>query len=237
MKHEAADSKFQTTLWSVVLRAGASDEQPRHAALCELCRMYWKPLFVYCLGKGHRIEDAEDLTQAFFTQLLTKETLRVADPARGKFRAFLLTSFKHFILDEGDRARAARRGGGAVHLSFELNFKEAGLFPAMIDSSPERAYDRQWAGDLVERATAALRTEHERAEKSRWFELVAGPEAGASYQEVAAALGTTEEAVKSFAKRTRRRFRELLEAEIANTVGSPAEATEEMAYLVELLRG
>ncbi len=221
----------------MVFRAGAMDEQPKHAALSELCQMYWKPLFVYCLGKGHRFEDAEDLTQAFFTHLLTRDTLRVADPARGKFRAFLLTSFKNFMLDEGDRSRAARRGGGAVHLSFELDFNEASRFPARTEDSPERAYDRQWADDLVKRATHTLRSEHEKAGKLLWFDLVAGPQAGSSYQKVAAELGSTEEAVKSYAKRTRHRFRELLEAEIADTVSSPSEATEEMAYLVELLRG
>ncbi len=233
MIHGAPDSRFQTTLWTMVFRAGATDGH----ALSDLCRMYWKPLFVYCLSKGRRIEDAEDLTQAFFAHLLTRDTLRVADPARGKFRAFLLTSFKNFMLDEGDRSRAARRGGGAVHLSFELDFQEASRLPSATDDSPERAYDRQWANDLVKRATTRLRSEQEKAGKLLWFDLIAGPLATSSYQTVAVELGSTEEAVKSYAKRARHRFRELLEAEIADTVSSPAEATEEMAYLVELLRG
>ena len=236
MVHLPGDSRFQTTLWSVVLRAGGEDEPPKQAALSELCRLYWKPLFVFCLGKGRSVHDAEDLTQAFFANLLDRDTLRVADPSRGRFRAFLLTSFKHFIADEGDRTRAARRGGGAVHLSFELDFKEAGRLPISSEIPPEQAYDRQWALDLVNRATEALRSEHEASGKSRWFELVAGQDAGATYQVVAGELGATEDAVKSFAKRARRRFRELLEAEIADTVGSPAEAAEEMAYLIELLR-
>jgi RNA polymerase sigma-70 factor (ECF subfamily) len=236
MNRSRGDSRFQTTLWSVVLRAGGADEAPKHAALSELCRLYWQPLLVFCLGQGRRLEDAEDLTQAFFAHLLAHDTLRVADPERGRFRAFLLTSFKHFMAGEADRQRAAKRGGGAVHLSFEVDFKDARLLPPSAELSPERAYDRQWANDLVARATAALRAEAVAAGKARWFELVAGPDSGAAYTVVAAELATTEDAVKSFAKRTRRRFRELLEREIADTVGSPEEAAEEMAYLAELLR-
>jgi RNA polymerase sigma-70 factor (ECF subfamily) len=237
MHRRREDSRFQTTLWSVVLRAGGADEAPKHAALSELCRLYWQPLLVFCLGQGRRREDAEDLTQAFFAHLLAHDTLRVADPDRGRFRAFLLTSFKHFIAGETDRQRAAKRGGGAVHLSFDVDFQDARLLPPSAELSPERAYDRQWATDLVARATAALQAETVAAGKARWFELVAGPGSGAAYSAVAAELGTTEDAVKSFAKRTRRRFRELLEREVADTVGSPEEAAEEMAYLVELLRG
>lgn len=232
-----SDSQFQTTLWSVVLRAGGPDDPPQRAALGKLCQLYWRPLFVYCLGQKCRVEDAEDLTQAFFSHLLSRDTLRVADPARGKFRAFLLTSFKHFIADEGDRTRAARRGGGVAQLSFDADFIEAYQLPASAEISPERAYDRQWAQDLVARATATLRREYVTMGKKRWFELVAGPDAGASYQTVARELETTEDAVKSFAKRARRRFKELLEGEIADTVASPAEAVAEMAYLAELLRG
>ena len=224
-------------MWSVVLRAGGSDDQPKHAALSELCRLYWKPLFVYCLGKGRKVEDAEDLTQAFFAQLLARDTLRVADPARGRFRAFLLTSFKHFIAGEGDRSRAARRGGGAVHLSFDVDFSNSGVLPPAPDISPERAFDRQWALDLIERATTTLRDEYLASGKGAWFDRIAGPSAGTAYVEVAADLSATEEAVKSFAKRARRRFREILEREIADTVGSPEDAADEMAYLVDLLRG
>lgn len=237
MAQHPGNSRFQTTLWSVVLRAGGTEEAPKHAALGELCRLYWKPLWAFCLGQGRRVEDAEDLTQAFFAHLLAHDTLRVADPERGRFRAFLLTSFKHFMAGEADYRQAAKRGGGAVHLSFEVEFKDAKLVPAAAGLSPERAYDHQWASDLVARATAALAAEATAAGKSRWFELVAGPESGAAYTLVAAELATTEDAVKSFAKRTRRRFKELLEREIADTVGSPKEAEEELAYLVGLLRG
>lgn len=237
MRIPSGDSRFHTTLWSVVLRAGGGEDGPKHAALDHLCRLYWKPLFVYCLGKGLKPEDAEDLTQAFFARLLARDTLRVADPARGRFRAFLLTSFKHFIAGEGDRARAQRRGGDVVHFSFDVDFTNSAWPVHSPEMSPELAYDRQWALDLIERATAALRAEYESADKGDWFERIVGPSAGMAYAEVAAELSSTEDAVKSFAKRARRRFRDILECEIADTVGSPDELADEMAYLVELLRG
>jgi RNA polymerase sigma factor (sigma-70 family) len=231
-----AESRFQTTLWSVVLRAGAAEDIPKQAALDQLCRLYWRPLYVFCLGRGMKAEDAEDLTQAFFVRLLTRDTLRVADPERGRFRAFLLTSFKHFIAGEGDRARAQRRGGGAVHFSMDVDF--AGDLPTLPspEMTPELAYDRQWALDLIARATTMLRAEHESAGKGDWFERILGPSAGVAYVKVAADLDSSEDAVKSFAKRARRRFREILEREIADTVGSPAELEDEMAYLADLLR-
>lgn len=230
------DRHFHTTLWSMVLQAGGAEGSRKHAALDELCRLYWKPLFVYCLNKGRKIEDAEDLTQAFFEHLLARDTLRVVDPARGRFRGFLLTSFKHFISDQGDRASAARRGSGAVHLSFDIDFAEINALSPSMELTPEQAFDRQWAFDLIDRATASLRSEYRAAGKEQWYELAVGSQAGASYAEVAAELGSTEEAVKSFVKRARRRFREALEREIADTVGSPDEAAEEMGYLIELLR-
>ncbi len=237
MEPASDNPRFQTTLWSVVIRAGNADGAPKQAALDHLCRLYWKPLFVYCLGKGLKSEDAEDMTQSYFARLLAKDTLRVADPARGRFRAFLLTSFKNFIAGEWDRTQAKRRGGGATHLSFDVDFKNSGLSAPSPELSPDRAFDMQWATDLVQRATVALSSEYETMGKERWFSLIAGSCAGAAYTEIATELGTTEEAVKSFAKRSRKRFREILEREIADTVSSPEEAAEEMAYLVELLRG
>lgn len=227
---------FQTTMWSVVIRAGGIDEQQKRVALDQICRSYWKPLFVFCIREGRRVQDAEDLTQSFFAHLLARETLRVADPQRGRFRSFLLTSFRNFMAGEWDRNRAGKRGGTATHFSFDAGARGVNL--AITDGcSPEQAYDRQWAFDLVERATSALRIESMKNDRGRWFDLISGPTAGTAYEEVAAELNTTEEAVKSFAKRARRRFRQLIEREIADTVSSPGDAADEMAYLVEILRG
>lgn len=236
MNRVSTNVAFQTTMWSVVFRAGNADEVPKHEALNHLCRLYWKPLFVYCLGHGRSLEDAEDLTQGFFSHLLARDTLRIADPERGRFRSFLLVSLKRYIAGEWDRSRAARRGGGAVHLSFDMDFDASRLVPPSPELSPERAYDQQWALDLVARATEKLKSEIDASGKNRWFTLIAGVGATAPYAEIARDLATTEEAVKSFAKRLRRRFRELLEIEVADTVGSPDEIAGEMAYLAELLR-
>jgi RNA polymerase sigma-70 factor (ECF subfamily) len=237
MKAENSESRFQTTLWSVVLHAGGDDALQKQAALDRLCRVYWKPLFVFCLGNGRKAEDAEDMTQAFFAWIMARDTLRVADPNKGRFRAFLLAVFKNFIADEWDRSRAIRRGGGAVHLSFEFDFRNSGLSAPSDECSPEHAYDRQWALDLVVRASHILRAEYAVMGKEQWFDRVAGPSSGETYLVIAAELGCTEDAVKSFAKRARRRFRQILECEIADTVGSPDEVADELAYLVELLRG
>lgn len=230
------ESRFQTTSWSLVIRAGADDTFLKQGALADLCRLYWKPLFVFCLGSGRQPQDAEDLTQAFFAHLLSRDSLRVADPERGRFRSFLLTSFKHFIAGEWDKSQAVKRGGGIPHISFDATADGSGLPIASQDLSPEEAYDLQWAHDVVGRATDLLCAEVVLSGKDRWFDLIAGPEAGAPYQEVAVELSTTLDAVKSFAKRTRQRFRALLEREIADTVSSPREAALEIAWLAELLR-
>lgn len=237
MKRNGDNSRFETTKWSIVLRAGGGDAAGRTEAFGRLCHLYWRPLFVYCLGKGMKTEDAEDLTQSFFAWMISRETLRVADPERGRFRGFLLTTFKHFIAGEWDRARAARRGGGVTHVSFDVDFRNSQTLASCPRLSPERAFDRQWALDLVGRAMAALEKEHQVLGKSEWFDRIVGPGSGASYLVLAADLETTEDAIKSFAKRARRRFRDLLEREIADTVDSPEEAADEMLYLSELLRG
>lgn len=177
------------------------------------------------------------MTQSFFAWMMARNTLRVADPEKGRFRSFLLTAFKNFLHGEWDRSQATRRGGGVVHLSFEVDFKNSGLFAPSDEGSAELAYDRQWANDLVGRASHALRCEHQEMGKARWFDLILGPSAGSPYAEVAAELNATEDAVKSYGKRARKRFRELLECEIADTVGSPGEAVDELAYIVTLLKG
>lgn len=229
---------FQTTRWSMVRRAVDEGDPQAAEALAQLCQLYWRPLFVYCYGNGRSRADAEDLTQGYFTQLLARDSLRLADPRRGKFRTFLLASFKNYLTDVHRQGQAAKRGRGATHVPFDLDLSEGCLIEHATEAEPERAYDRQWARDLVQRATTCLREEYKAGGKGEWFENVAGENAGAcSYQELAARFGSTEDAVKSFALRVRKRFRMLLEREIADTVASPHEMQSEMAYLAELLRG
>lgn len=230
------ESFFHTTMWSVVLRAGGEDDPARKEALDRLSRLYWRPLYIYCLAGGRTRADAEDLTQGFFAHLLAKDSFRLADPNRGKFRSFLLSSFKNYITGEHWRMRADKRGGGVLHVPLDHGVGEVpdGLSGGGV--SPELAYDIGWARDLLARATTRLRSEMEELDKLEWFELVAGQRAGASYASIATEMHSTEEAVKSFAKRLRRRFREILEEAIADTVDSPEALIEEMAYLARLLR-
>jgi RNA polymerase sigma factor (sigma-70 family) len=211
-----------------------ADDGAGSSALNELCQLYWRPLYAYCCSIGRSSADAEDLTQGYFAQLLNRGALRMADPQRGKFRTFLLSSFKNYLADVHRHGVTLKRGGGAVHLSLDMAGAEDLEPPTEIE--PELAFDRQWAQDLVARATQSLRQEYVDLGKDQWFEAVAGEQAGASYAELALRFGSTEEAVKSFALRVRKRFRALLEREIADTVATPEEVAAEMAYVAELLR-
>lgn len=215
----------------MVLRAGDGEASP---ALNELCRLYWRPLFIYCYGSGCTKADAEDLTQGYFAQLLTRGSLRLADPLRGKFRTFLLTSFRNYLTDVHRQGMTIKRGSGAEHVAFDL--EGCDMMEPRSAVEPEQAFDRQWAQDVVARATDALRAEYQQSGKGEWFEAVAGEQAGASYVEIAGRFNSTEDAVKSFALRVRKRFRALLEREIADTVATPEDIPAEMAYLAQLLR-
>jgi RNA polymerase sigma-70 factor (ECF subfamily) len=202
-------------------------------ALEELCRLYWRPLHAYCQSMGKNSADTEDFTQSFFAHLLSGGGLRLADPERGKFRTFLLRSFKNHLHDLHKRSIAEKRGGGATHVplteeaSGPLQFKDK-------CQTPDIAFDKQWAEDLVTRATEALKQEYYANSKADWFEAVNS--SNKNYAEIAIQLGSTEQAVKSFAHRVRTRFRERLEQQIADTVSTPEEAAEEMRYLATLLR-
>lgn len=215
----------------MVLNAG---EEAGMQALNELCRLYWRPLQAYCCSLGSSVSDAEDLTQGFFAQMVSRGSLRLADPQRGRFRAFLLTSFKNHLASMYRHRSAEKRGGGMVPRSLD---EEEMAAPATGEPGPEQAYDRQWAEDLVARATQALRAEQQAQGRAEWFEKIMGNKAARDYAQAAAELGCTEDAVKSFAFRVRKRFRFLLEREIADTVTTPEEAVAEMRYLATLLRG
>src|SRR5512136_496277 len=121
---QAAAGVFVTTHWSVVLRAGVSDTTRARAALDQLCRHYWQPLYAYVRRAGRSREEAEDLTQAFFARLLAQNSVARADPARGRFRSFLLSALKHFLANEWDKARAQKRGGGQAVLSLDVETAE-----------------------------------------------------------------------------------------------------------------
>lgn len=231
-----AQSVFATTHWSVVLSAQAS-ELPRSAeALESLCRAYWYPLYAYARRVGQNPSDAEDLTQGFFAVLLQKGYLKGAMQARGRFRTFLLSAFKGYMANEWDRRHAQKRGGFAVTVPIDTEGAESRI---AVDPAhglaPDVLFDRQWAMTLLERTMTLLREEYVASGRARLFEYLqsclAKEETALSYNEISARLSLTEAAVKMAVHRLRNRYRELLRAEIAQTVSSPDEVEDELQQL------
>jgi RNA polymerase sigma factor (sigma-70 family) len=227
---------FATTRWSLVLAAGKRSSPQSGAALATLCETYWYPLYAYVRRRGHDVDEAQDLTQAFFTRLLEKNDLAAAERERGKFRSFLLTSLKHFLANEWDRARAKKRGGDRSPVSIDFAIAEGryGLQPS-DELTAEKIFDRRWAMVVLEQVLNQLQEEFRRAEKSELFErlkvFLTGDKLAGSYEQLAADLKMTAGAVKVAVHRLRRRYRELLRAEVAQTVADPEEIDEELRDL------
>jgi RNA polymerase sigma-70 factor (ECF subfamily) len=235
--HGAAD--FATTQWSLVLRAGDRANADAIGALAWLGERYWFPLYAYVRQKGRDVHEAQDLTQEFFTRLLEKNSLAVAAPERGRFRSFLLASMKNFLANEWDRVRARKRGGGRPRLSLDVDAGESRLnVEAARTDSPERAFERQWAMTLLENVVAKLETEFSSEGKARQFELLKGAitgEGNLQTETVAAELEMSAEAVRQAASRLRKRYRELLRAEVAATVEGPEAVDDEIRSLFGIL--
>jgi RNA polymerase sigma-70 factor (ECF subfamily) len=237
----AAPRVFATTHWSVVLAAGEGDSVPAQHALETLCRAYWYPIYVYVRRKGHGPEDAQDLTQEFFAQFIAKELLRLADRDKGRFRTFLLATLDHFLAREWSRAHRQKRGGQFTFISLDEPAPEERYRLEPVDNeTPEKKFAKQWAVAVLQNALGALQKECAAAEKSDFFGEVRGllsDEADpAGYAEIGRRLGMTEGAARVAVHRLRRRYGELLRAEVAQTVGSPAEAEDELRHLMKVLR-
>jgi RNA polymerase sigma-70 factor (ECF subfamily) len=235
--------RFATTRWSMVLAAG-TDIRSKGAgeALTTLCETYWYPLYAFLRSRGQRAEDAEDLTQAFFARLLDKQTLQSADPARGRFRSFLLTSLVHFVTNEHDKTMALKRGGGMPIMSLARDTAEGRFqLEPSTDETPERSFDRRWAITLLERVTTRLESEMAAGGKQSQFDRLksslTGDEARESYAQLGAALGMSEGAVKVAVHRLRKRFRQLVRDEIAQTVSSADQIDDELRHLWNAVRG
>jgi RNA polymerase sigma-70 factor (ECF subfamily) len=237
---DQASSEFETTHWSLVVAAGERHSPGADEALAALCERYWQPLYAYVRRTGHSLHDAQDLTQQFFAKLLDKEYLRVADAERGRFRSFLLAALKHFLANERKSQRAQKRGGGQCILSWDFNAAESALIcEPSAPLTPAVLFDRQWAVLLLEtvlgRLEAELAARGKQAEFQHLKPLLAGD--AQPYQLVAHALGTNEAAVKMAVHRMRRRYRELLREEIAQTVADPADVDDELKELFAILSG
>lgn len=233
--------EFATTHWSLVLAARPDEAgvTRARAALEALCRAYWYPLYAFVRYRGYSTDEAQDLTQAFFVSIIEKGGFTSADPERGRFRSYLLGAMKHFLANEWHRVQAKKRGGGVTVLDLDALDPEAryALTPAR-PADPDAAFDREWARESIARALQRLRAESEASGKGELFEALKGSLTGDEppRRETAARLGMTEGAVKVAVHRLRQRYRELLRAEIAETVMDPADVDAEMRHLVTALR-
>jgi RNA polymerase sigma-70 factor (ECF subfamily) len=236
-----AARQFASTRWSLVMAAAERDSPEGQAALATLCRLYWYPLYAYARRRLPQAQDAQDLTQGFFACLLDKDYLRQADRQRGRFRAFLLTAFKHFLAREQERAQALKRGGGRrfFSLDFEQGEQRYHQEPSH-EATPESLYERSWALTLLEQGLTRLREELAGAGKEELFERLKGTltieATPRSYGELAAELGMSAEALKVAVHRLRRRYGELIRAEIAQTVTAPEEIEDELRALFAAVR-
>jgi len=237
---ESRAAVFDTTHWSVVLQAGQSESPQADAALAALCRAYWYPLYAYVRRQGHGVEDAQDFTQEFFARLLERKDLRLADRKRGRFRTFLLTSLKHFLINEWNKAKRAKRGGGRALISLDAEETETRFRAEPVDSrSPEKAFERRWAMVLLDRVLDQLQSEFAAAGRGPVFEelksCLTGEDSESSYAEIGRRLGMTEGNLKVTVHRLRHRYRELLRQEIALTVDGPGAIDQEMRDLFAAL--
>jgi RNA polymerase sigma-70 factor (ECF subfamily) len=231
---------FLTTHWSVVTAAGHGDSSRARVALEKLCRTYWYPLYTFVRRLGHRPHDAEDLVQGFFAQCVEKNYLGAADSAKGRFRSFLLLALKRFLANQHDRDRAQKRGGPMPPFSLDsLTAEQRYALEPADQLSADRLFERRWALTLLDNVLACLRDEYADAGRLEVFETLKDALGGAGretpYATLAKQLGTTVGAVKVSVHRLRRRYRELLESEIAHTVGSPEEVADERRYLLGVL--
>jgi len=232
---------FRTTLWTEVILAGGHNSPESAAALESLCRAYWYPIYAFVRRQGHDAYEAQDLTQAFFMDLLRKRFLNEVNRDKGKFRSYLLAHLKNFLANEWTHQRRQKRGGGQKLFSLDEQMAEGRYKEEPFDNAtPERLYERRWAQTVLDEVFRRLTAEYQGPEQARRFTelkcFLTEAQMADSYATVAARLEMGEGAVKSAIHRLRQRYRELFRAEIASTVATSAEVDEEIRYLFTVLR-
>jgi RNA polymerase sigma-70 factor (ECF subfamily) len=228
--------EFVQTQWSLVRRAARTDSPESRAALENLCRAYWFPIYAFIRRHGHSPADAQDLTQDFFARLLASNTIERADPALGKFRTFLLGALKHFLVDAHRKADAQKRGGGVQVISFEqAQAEERYQLEPVDDRTPDKIFEQRWSAVLLEAAATRLREEFHAAGKARQFEVLKlfltaeGDES--AYAHAGTELNHSSKTIAVAVHRIRRRFRYLVRSAIADTVSTADEVEEEYQSL------
>jgi len=236
----APTSGFHTTSWTLVQAAAVNPTADSRQALATLCQVYWHPVYAFIRRNGYDRDQSQDLSQQFFAVLLEKNFLLDADQERGRFRSFLLTAVKHFLANEWDREHALKRGGGRIPVSIDLVVAEEWYEPAAIEeATPESLFERRWALSLLEQVLVKLRAEFSVAGKSDHFDnllvFLNRESDSARYDEVAGQMGLSAGALRMAVHRMRRKYGELLRAEIAETVATPEEVEEEIRFLLATL--
>ncbi len=230
---------FRTTQWSMVLNAGSHDSIVAAAALEQLCQRYWYPLYACVRRSGYSHEDAADMTQSFFARVVEKKTLMGVEPGVARFRSFLLTALKHFMINEWQSANRLKRGGGKQIVSLDEKADELYRAEPSHDVTPDKLFEKRWALSVVETALGKLRAEFVMAEKPGLFDVLkpalSGEKLNRGYAEVATDFGLSESAVKVAVHRMRKRFGEVLRAEVVETIRDPSEVDDEVRYLIRAL--
>jgi len=231
---------FVTTHWSVVLtaqtRSRAADE-----ALEKLCRTYWSPIYSFVRRDGRSVEDAQDLTQGFFARLLERRDFDAVRREKGRLRSYLLTSLKHFLINERQRAMSIKRGEGRGLIPLDEIVAHERTDPEPADElTADKVFERRWALTVLEQVLARLGEEYRAAGNAKLFEhfkeILADEAGGKSQAGIGQELGMTENAVKQAYHRFRQRYRELLREEIAHTVAAPGDVEDELRHLIVVLR-
>jgi RNA polymerase sigma-70 factor (ECF subfamily) len=220
------------------MEAKQGDALAGAAALEELCRTYWYPIYAFLRREGRTPHDAQDLTQAFFTRLLQGLFLENVGPRKGKFRSFLLAALKNFLCDEWDKGRAEKRGGGQTFISLDDHHaEELYLLEPDPGAPPERIFEQRWALTLLAQALARLREELVASGKTREFDhlkvFLSNPTNDGAYDAVAVKLELAVDTIAVKVHRLRQRYGELIRAEIAQTVASPADVEDELRHLFD----
>jgi RNA polymerase sigma-70 factor (ECF subfamily) len=229
---------FETTQWSAVLLAGRGDSEDAKLALARLCEVYWPPLYAFARRAGLDSHSAQDAVQGFLARTLARDDIARVIPERGRFRSFLISSFKNFLVSLARAEHAQKRGGGTLAIEIDTGAAERICAPELIESlTPDRAFDRQWARTVMGRALDRLRAEHQSPQQARIFAALQPALADGARLTKADALavecGTTPGALATAATRLRRRYRELIEDEVAQTLDTRAVLAEELRALRE----
>jgi RNA polymerase sigma factor (sigma-70 family) len=230
---------FPNTRWSMVLAARDSPSIERGDALSELCRLYWKPVYLFIRKHGHSPEETEDLTQEFFYRLIEGDLLQsVSGPERGRLRSFICLVLKRFLADDYHKKMTQKRGGRQKFVEIDRPSIEGQLVEESRDTAPERAFDRQWALGLLEESLQRLKDDYSQAGKSGMFEAleptISPRMEHFSHSDLARELGMKEGSVKVAVHRFRQRYRECMLSALRDTLEEGQKPEEELRYLLSL---